>query len=679
MHQFRVLAWLLFLLWSCPGACQVSVSQWVNPLWGAGAGHVFPGACSPYGMVRLSPDVAAAEHPNGYIPGKSFVGFSHTHSSAGVEGVYGHLLVSPQMGKANFKNRSYLTATEEVARPGYYSVLLGVKGATIKAELTANQNVGRHRFHFEKQNTTAPFPVSVLLDPSWYLPKVAKTPFTSTKIAAEADGSFYGWASFARAPNPVVFYFSGQVNLKNPTVNFKIDTTKMAGKKPKLDTTGFWFGGEVSKGEPVELTVAFSYKNPEEAQQALNKALTQSFEDIAKKAAMAWEDRLSVIQAEGITNDEKQQLYSALYNTMLEPADVSGNHPQDQFGEAHFWDQYLGQAYNSVFPLHNLLYIPHQRRVFNSLLRIDEAKGFLPENWQAGNFLSSGYETNAEGILAEAVVKGLFLGLDAGKTWKIVSKNATQPSDSPALYGRSRFAIENGYWPGHIPDALEASLALSRNNFAIACMAEKMGKPAEEAMFKAQSLKILSLWNTEKKSLVPKDSTGKWMKAPMAYGWMLSAPHLVDTLRTLMGETLFTNRLDSLLAQIAGSKVEAKQFLLPAVNMASKAPENAENAIVILTKKVAQSGTAGGLHVDDNGGATSAWWLLYQLGLLPVSGTDAYWIVRPAYPQVQLTVSGGKVLTIKRGQGRLFWRGKELKGNKLKHSDLLAGGVLEWR
>ena len=70
--------------------------DYVNPIIGTnGMGHTFPGACTPFGWVQLSPDTDTIPHNvNGayqknayeYCAGyqyrdKTIVGFSHTHLS----------------------------------------------------------------------------------------------------------------------------------------------------------------------------------------------------------------------------------------------------------------------------------------------------------------------------------------------------------------------------------------------------------------------------------------------------------------------------------------------------------------------------------------------------------------------------------------------------------------------
>ena len=147
--------------------------DYVNPIIGTnGMGHTFPGACTPFGWVQLSPDTDTIPHNvNGayqknayeYCAGyqyrdKTIVGFSHTHLSGTGHSDLGDILLMPAVGdvklnpgRANHPEEGYRSrfdhATEK-AVPGYYEVMLDDYG--IKAQLTATQRTGVHKYTFPK-------------------------------------------------------------------------------------------------------------------------------------------------------------------------------------------------------------------------------------------------------------------------------------------------------------------------------------------------------------------------------------------------------------------------------------------------------------------------------------------------------------------------------------------------
>ena len=124
-----------------------------------GHGHNYPGASTPFGAVQLSPDTGTRDwdHCSGYhYNDDAILGFSHTHlSGTGCVDMLDFLLMpatddfhfdpnaavdSPSSYRARFSH------TDEHATPGYYSVKL--QGSNVRAELTATDRVGLHRYTF---------------------------------------------------------------------------------------------------------------------------------------------------------------------------------------------------------------------------------------------------------------------------------------------------------------------------------------------------------------------------------------------------------------------------------------------------------------------------------------------------------------------------------------------------
>src|SRR2546429_5641137 len=134
----------------------------VNPLIGtANGGNVFPGAVLPFGMLSFSPENSRGNQtrtaaPGGYRYDATRIrGFSLTHlSGTGCAGASGDIPFFPHVGtvgtspSADTTDAVYASTfahTNEVARPGFYSVKLD-SGAT--AELTATSRTGAGRFTF---------------------------------------------------------------------------------------------------------------------------------------------------------------------------------------------------------------------------------------------------------------------------------------------------------------------------------------------------------------------------------------------------------------------------------------------------------------------------------------------------------------------------------------------------
>ncbi|MDX9748040.1 MAG: glycoside hydrolase family 92 protein, partial [Paludibacter sp.] len=136
--------------------------KYVDPMIGSDYhGNVFIGASVPFGMVQLGPNnMSKGWHwCSGYhYSDSTIIGFSHTHLNGTGIGDLGDILFMPTTGKpTTFKGSfddlskgyvSLFSHDKETVKPGYYSVQL--KKYNIKAELTATNRVGYHRYTFPK-------------------------------------------------------------------------------------------------------------------------------------------------------------------------------------------------------------------------------------------------------------------------------------------------------------------------------------------------------------------------------------------------------------------------------------------------------------------------------------------------------------------------------------------------
>jgi putative alpha-1,2-mannosidase len=141
------------------------VLKQVDSMIGTGPeGHTFPGASAPFGMVQLSPDTQIRPFKQSYkwaagyrYEDTTILGFSHTHFSGAGHSDLGDVLLAPVSGEKVLLEpgdvegkepgyRSRFSHTSEKAEPGYYAVTL--EDSHVRAELTASERVGVHRYAF---------------------------------------------------------------------------------------------------------------------------------------------------------------------------------------------------------------------------------------------------------------------------------------------------------------------------------------------------------------------------------------------------------------------------------------------------------------------------------------------------------------------------------------------------
>jgi predicted alpha-1,2-mannosidase len=136
--------------------------DFVNPFIGtSNFGATNPGAIAPRGMASVSPfNVSGAQNlplekdsrwlSTPYVNENSFLtGFSHVNLSGVGCPDLGVILAMPTTGELETNRLKYGTNyTNEVAKPGYYSVQLSKYN--VKAELTATTRVGINNYSFPK-------------------------------------------------------------------------------------------------------------------------------------------------------------------------------------------------------------------------------------------------------------------------------------------------------------------------------------------------------------------------------------------------------------------------------------------------------------------------------------------------------------------------------------------------
>ena len=380
---------------------------YVNPIIGTnGMGHTFPGACAPFGAVQLSPDTENIPHniDGRYQPGtyaycagyqhadSTIVGFSHTHLSGTGHSDLGDVMIMPTTGELRLTPssadkhqegyRSAYSHDTEVTRPGYYAVHLDDYG--IDAEFTATPRCGVHRYTYQPGTDLS----HIILDMDHGIYNYdGKSLWTYIRVESPTLVTGYritnGWARtnytyFAiELSEPIANY--GYKDMERPAYNgfwrrFDLEHNfpEIAGRKIVA-----YFDVNVPASRKVELRVALSGVSTEGALKNLRaEASGRSFDEIAAATAADWEEKLSIIDAQG-TQDQLAMFYTSLYHTMINPSvymDVDGQyrgldhniHQADGFTNYtvfSIWD-----TFRAEHPLMNLLFPDRSADMVQSLL-----------------------------------------------------------------------------------------------------------------------------------------------------------------------------------------------------------------------------------------------------------------------------------------------------------------------
>jgi predicted alpha-1,2-mannosidase len=348
----------VFLLMAavCSGKSAV---DYVNTLIGTDAhGHVYPGATVPFGMVQLSPDTRdnGWDGASGYHYSDSrILGFSHNHLTGTGVGDLGNILLMPTVGelklvpgaKPGEGYQSRFSHKDEVARPGYYSVVLS--DYKVKVELTATARAGFHRYTFPKSDDA-----HIVVD----LQHGVGNNVTGAQLTIENDHTISGYRKSNGWGGDKVYYFVMEFSRPFDSSGVAQGDKGVAGQQTTGKETKGHFDFKTKAGEQILVRVGLSTVSVEGARNNLHAEIPNwNFDAVAKAASKQWEKALSVIAIETPDKNLEQTFYTALYHTMVAPtllSDVDGQFRgsdgkvhqakgYDYYTELSLWDTFRAE------------------------------------------------------------------------------------------------------------------------------------------------------------------------------------------------------------------------------------------------------------------------------------------------------------------------------------------------
>ncbi|MBV1834395.1 GH92 family glycosyl hydrolase [Novacetimonas pomaceti] len=678
----------------------------VDPRIGTGgAGHTFPGATVPFGMIQPSPDTAMPDFKHAYnwaggyqYGDPTIMGFSHTHFTGAGHSDLGDVLMMPISGDVRMEPgdpakpgsgyRSRFSHDTEVEQPGYYAVTLA--DYDVHAELTAGRRVGWHRYAFPKGR-----PAHVLLD---LRPSIYDYPgkVLWSRLRVRSDGTVSGcrttrgWAPdrtmcFAmRFSQPMV-----SRALYNRETNVTYRGFRGPGYRPEdhdaqsgRAVEGVFDFGTLDR--PLEVKVAISPVSETNAISNLDQEGAGWDFDARRAAALAaWNKTLSVIDVSG-TQDQRTQFYTALYHTMLAPTlsmDANGEYrgPDQEIHRANGFDFYstwsTWDVYRAQQPLMALLRPDLSAQFVRSLVAAQQASpvGVLPiwsyqglETW-----CMTGY--HAVPIIANAYLAGV-RGFDAEAALKAMVASATY-----GPYGDLADYMKLGYVPiDKEAEAASKTLEYAYDDWSLAQMARAMGKTEIAAEFEKRARNWRNVWDPKTGFMRARLSNGEFHEpfdpAAAAYGsdytegnawqYLWSVPQDVPGLiATLGGNAKFVTRLDELFDTKVDPAIfkdvedisgligwyahgnEPSHHIAYLYDYAGAPWKTQQRLQQIMDSQY--SARPDGLAGNDDLGQTSAWYLFTALGFYPVApASNVYVIGRPFVPKAVLHLPNGRTFTM---------------------------------
>ena len=718
--------------WVAPG--DEDLAALVDPMIGTdGPGNTIPGAVLPHGMIRVSPDT---DEGQGGIDAYDWSdprieGFTHTHleGPGGSFNGYSQVLLMPTTDPEAIAIDDWAAAyghDDEEAEPGYYAVTLATG---VRVELTAAAHAGVHRYTFP-----AGEPRQVVLDLGH-----SNGQSKGGRIVVVDDHTLEGHGEWN--VHPVLELTLGP---ERPTgfvsVWFRIVFDQpfgapaffRAGKAIEAD------GGEASDSKlgctvafpgagPLEARVSISFVDPAQAEANFEaEVLDRSFDNVRQAARQAWNDRLRRIEVEG-SDDLRRRFYTALYHTMLQPADhtevggrfasaADGEHAVFEAGERRFYtdDWCMWDTFRTSHPLATLVEPETRQDVIWSMLHLHDQGGWLPKcTWTASGYSRVMIGNHAVPIIADAWVKGLGGDLDPERVWQAVAKAGLEDTTIDGDFGLCGYLnlgthatyLDLGYVPSECDGTQSVSMTLeyAYDDWTTARLAEALGREADRVIFDERAGGWKAHWNPDTGFMQPRLMDGSW-KEPFdpgdtsdnndfteASSWIYSwfVPHDIPGLIEAMGGAESVEaRLDAFFADGHFDPSNQPSFHVPWLYTHVGRPDRTQTLVADILETEFPSGPEG-LPGNDDAGSMSAWFVLGALGLYPMApGAPRWELGAPLVDRAVLHLhpthfeGGTFVIEVERtapSDGIVqsaALNGAPLERAWLTHDELTAGGTL---
>ncbi len=704
--------------------------DYVNPFIGTdGPGNTYPGATVPFGMVQLSPDIGIPgwDRIAGYYYQDSIItGFSHTHLTGTGAGDLYDILVMPinsrsnkRIKENNFKPFSSFNHEQEKASPGYYTVDLLDYG--IKAELTATERVGIHRYTFPKDENTE-IHVDLGYSLNWDKP-------TSTYIEKVNDSIIQGYRmSTGWARNQKVYF---QMQFSKPFKSYKIIDDK------KRD--GLPFNGINSKiilnystegDEQIVLKTGLSSTSCQAAAQAIKIETSGfDFDFYREKAMLVWEKELQKIKITSTNKDKKSVFYTMLYQSMLAPtllSDTDGRYKaandehglyktgKDTLAIASGFNRYdtfsLWDTFRAAHPLYTITQPERVPDMIKSLLAHYKETDELPV-WSlhaSETNMMIGY--HAVPVIVDAYFKGF--DFDSELAYKACKESAMVQDRQINVY------MEKGYIPvddQHENWSVSKTMEYAFDDWCIAVFAKDLGKLDDYDYFLKRSENWTNLYNEKTSWIQPKDAKGAFIKPfipkeytsyfcesnAWQYYWFV--PHNIDALISKTGgKERFEQKLDSMFSYFPKPEDKLPLFSTGMIGQYAHGNEPSHHVAYLYNylnrpskaQKMIRQILENQYKNEPNGhcgnedcGQMSSWYIFSSLGFYPVNPAQGiYHIGIPLFEEATIQVLNGNIFKINASNfskennhvKQVLLNGKPLQRIYITHKEIVNGGVLEF-
>lgn len=477
---------------------------------------------------------------------------------------------------------------------------------------------------------------------------------------------------------------------------------------------GFYTEFPTTEGEVVLVKAGISFVSVEGARQNLKRDIPGwDFAGVHQSARRLWEKVLQNVEIKGGTPTQREAFSTALYHTMIDPraaSDSDGRYigadrKPHQTGEFTYRTIFSGwDVFRSQYPLLSIIRPDVVNDTVNSLIQQAELSGRgCLARWEIlGAESGCMIGDPAVSVIVDAYLKGI-RRFDTAKAYQLCRQSVmgtTTARPSQAEYERQ------GFVPGSISWTLENAYF----DHCTARFADVLGKHDDATLLKQRAQNYRTIYDPSVGNMRARNRDGSWTtwhgattegqgcveSNPYQQGWFV--PHDVPGLIQLMGKQYFLDYLTAFF-----EKTPANFKWNPYYNHANEpvhqvaylfvyagAPWLTQKWVRFILNNAYGTGVKG-LCGNEDVGQMSAWYLLSALGFHPVSPVDGTYIIgSPLFDRVTLRLDPayykGKTFTVvaHNNSEKNFYiqsarlNGKPLERGWLKHTEIVAGGTLEF-
>lgn len=691
-------------------------------------GNTYPAIARPWGMNFWTPQTGTMGDGWTYCyTADKIRGFKQTHQPSPWINDYGQFAIMPVTGEAVFnqdERASWFSHKAEDARPYYYGVYLA--DHDVYVELTPTERAAAFRITYPEDES--PYLVVDAFDNGSYvkvIPEKNQIIGYTTKNSGGVPANFRNW-----------FVIESDVPFEY------VRTVSDGGcQSEELESqsshSGAVVGFRLSEDRKVNLKVSSSFISADQAMVNMEELGDGDFDRLKDEGRVRWNEVLGRIKVEDDNIDNIRTFYSCLYRSVLFPRTLTETTAEGElvhysphtgevcpgyfFTDTGFWD-----TFRCLFPLLNLVYPEMNEKMQEGLVNAYKESGFLPE-WASPGHRGCMVGNNSASVVADAYVKGI-RGYDIETLWEAVKHGANAVHPNVPSSGRLGWDWYNrlGYVPCDvgINESAARTLEYAYDDWCIYTLGKALGKSEDEiGVYRERALNYRNLYRREVSLMSGRKADGKFPEnfSPLKWGgdftegnalhYTWSVFHDPAGLIELMGgDDAFNANLDKVfeipphfddsyygftIHEIREMQImnmgnyahgnQPIQHMLYLYNWSGQ-PWKAQQRIREVMNKFYTCNPDGYCGDEDNG-QTSAWYVFSALGFYPVCpATDQYILGTPLFKKVEVSLPGGKSLTINapdNGKENYYISGMKVNGNKytrtyLEHDLLKKGAVINF-